>query len=123
MHGKFTLLSLNKATIFAENLGSARLFHSTWHLYVSIDTTEIDNRSKQLENLFRSLSLMCLKQCSEQLEIDMLNGRIKRLKNHGMLLNKLLSKVRNKRGLINVVGSISKTLFVTLTEDEFSYLI
>lgn len=120
--GNFTLVPLNDITIFAENLGPARLYHSTWQLYVSIDTAEIENRSQQLESLYNSLTLMCLQQCSEQLEIDILKGRIQRLETQKLLLNKLLGKGKNKRGLINAIGSISKTLFGTLTEDDFGYL-
>lgn len=46
----FTLVPLNDITIFAENLGPARLLHSTWQLYISIDTSEIENRAQQFKN-------------------------------------------------------------------------
>lgn len=37
---------------------------------------------------------MCLQQCSEQLEIDILKGRIQRLEIQKSLLNKLLGKIK-----------------------------
>ena len=63
------------------------------------------------------------KNCTEQLELTLVSSRMQRLNSERKLLYKLLEKTnRNKRGLINAIGSISKTLFETLTEYDLTYV-
>ena len=45
-----------------------------------------------------------------------------RLEKQYSLLRKLLGDDRRKRGLFNVVGSVSKILFGTLTESNLEYV-
>ena len=65
---------------------------------------------------------MCQTNCDENFEIKMLVGRIHRLHTQKLLIDKLLGNNRQKRGLINAIRSVSKTLFGTLTESELDYI-
>ena len=52
----------------------------------------------------------------------MLTGRIYRMEKQKSVLNKLLGNGRQKRGLFNAIGSVTKTLFGILTENDLEYV-
>ena len=52
----------------------------------------------------------------------MLDGRIYRLHTQQLLLDKLLENSRQKRGLMNPIGSVCKILFGTLIESDLDYI-
>ena len=94
VNSNLTFISLRDVTIFSEQMGPAKLYHTTWHLYTSINTSELQTHLAQLYDLY--------------FQIKMSNGR--------------MGDDRQKRGFLNVVGSVSKTLFSTLTESELEYV-
>lgn len=116
-----TLTSLDGSTIFTEDLGTAKIYHTTWRLISSVDTHNIDKRYEQINLLYKSVFERC-DQCLEQFELETLKSRIKRINVRRLLLNQLLGKNRYKRGAFNFVGSISKTLFGTLSEGDLDYV-
>ena len=67
-------------------------------------------------------SEMC-ENCTEQVELTLINNRMQRLNSQRKFLYKLLGKTnRNKREWINGIESILKTLFGTLTESDLTYV-
>ena len=52
----FTLLS--DVSIFAENIGSAKLYHTTCQVYISIDVSELELQLLQLHELYKDISSM-----------------------------------------------------------------
>ena len=116
-----TLTSIDDSTIYIENLGTAKIYHTTWRLISSVDTQNIDTRYEQINLLRKAVSERC-KSCLEEFELETLKSRVERLNSRRLLLNQLLGKNRHKRGAFNFVGSISKTLFGTLSDGDLDYI-
>ena len=116
-----TFTPLNDTTIFIENIGHAKLYHDTWHLIVSLDTSVLNERFTNLQKMYVATLNMCVN-CSEQFGLNLLNNQINRLNRTRKLLAQLLGLSRSKRGLMNFVGSISKTLFGTLDDKDLDHI-
>ena len=97
------VIPLHNVTIFAEDLGDARLYHETWHSYVSIDVDNIHTRFNNIMELYEVTSEMC-ENCIEQIVLTLISSRMQRLNSQRKLLYKLVGKTnRNKRGWINSI--------------------
>ncbi|XP_043461560.1 uncharacterized protein LOC122498077 [Leptopilina heterotoma] len=121
VQGNVVTRSLKGTTIYAENLGVTKMYHQTWRLILGIDVSGINDHFQQIqENYERSLK-MC-NRCSEELTLKALNNRIVRLEESKSVLNQMLGVGRRKRGFLNIVGTLSKTLFGTLDETDLTLI-
>ena len=71
---------LNNVTIFAEDLGDARLYHENCHLYVSVDVDNVHTRFDNSMEQYEVTSKMCA---------NCINSRMQRLDSQRKLLYKL----------------------------------
>ncbi|XP_043479473.1 uncharacterized protein LOC122509439 [Leptopilina heterotoma] len=107
--------------IFAENLGTTSLYHRTWKLIIGVDTSSIESRLEQIRTSYSKATELC-NHCAEEFEINILNNRILRVTDLQTTLQQILGFSRTKRGLLNIIGTISKTLFGTLDEHDMDII-
>ena len=79
-------------------------------------------RLHSIDVTIRLAESACERKCSIQHEVQLVRSRFNRLVQKYAILKKLLGKPRVKRGLVNFVGDISKTLFGTLTERDLDQI-
>ncbi|XP_051167384.1 uncharacterized protein LOC127285425 [Leptopilina boulardi] len=115
------LKDLDGTTIFAENLGVTKLYHETWKLILKIDTTNFELRFSQLSDIYNQASNLCNK-CPQKYELNIVKNRLNRLQTSKQLLHHILGQSRYRRGFFNFIGSISKTLFGTLDDQDLQII-
>ena len=123
--GTITITPLNNSVAYMEDLGQARLYHQTWRIIGTIDTTSLTKRCDEIWQMKNNLLTSCQGKCQEITEIKLLRTRLTRTCNNIKLLDQITdvpSKKRKRRGLINFVGSLSKTLFGTLDASDLNYI-
>ena len=109
--------------LYIEDIGKVHQYDETWTLVIGVNTT---NTGRRLDCLRETLILAdeaCNGKCNEAREIKLVEARLKRLQAKESILNKLLGRSRRgRRGLINFVGNILKTLFGTLSERDLNQI-
>ena len=84
----------------------------THYLQTCVVGINMTNNRKRISAIDKKISVAeqaCIKKSLPQNEIEFIQGRYNRLISRNYILTKLLGKQRNKRGLANFVGDISKT--------------
>lgn len=106
----------------------AYLYNLEWKLVTFVNITSLDTMYSLVTKHMQKTKLLCLQiqtvsnyTCLPDIELELRNlDRVKTLKD----IIKQFTKVQNsrrKRGLINIIGSISKTLFGTLDQEDADY--
>jgi len=109
--------------IYFENTGQLQQVEATWKLVIEIDVRAIDARFLQLEDYHEQTQKLC-KDSREDIQpvcqnvMQIAAKDIAKLKLLIERLNTLYQTPKLKRGLINVIGSISKTLFGTMDAED-----
>ena len=98
------------------------LYRETWRLIVGTNMTNNRERISATDKTILISEQARIKKCLPQYEIELIRRRYNRLISRNYILTKLLGKQRNKRGLANFVGDISKTLFGTLNEGDLAQI-
>jgi len=109
--------------IFFENTDQLEQVEATWKLVIEIDVLAIDARFLQLEEYREQTQKLCEKiheniQPTCQNVMQVIKKDIVKLKLLIKRLNTLYQTPKLKRGLINVIGFISKTLFGTMDTEN-----
>ena len=121
VYAKVSFMPLDDTTVYAEDIGTAKLYHTAWHLAASVDPSQIEQRFIDLHNTYENANRMC-QYCAEKFEFKILDSQIGRLEINRRIRNKLLETRRIRRGLFNTIGSVSETLFVTLEDKDLDKL-
>jgi len=109
--------------IYFEKTGQLQQVESIWKLILQIDIEAIDIRVWQLQDYLNETKKVC-KKLNEEIQptcqniihvIDKDNTKLTQLI---LRLNTIFQTPNLKRGLINAIGSISKTLFGTMDADD-----
>jgi len=109
--------------IYFENTGQLQQVEATWKLVIEINVRAIDARLLQLEDYRERTQNLC-ENTHEDIQpacqniIQIAGKDIAKLKLLIERLNTLYQTAKLKRGLINVIGSISKTLFGTRDAED-----
>ena len=113
----------NNPGIYFENIGKIGLYSNEWQVIVYYDLTNYYFELTKLNQYIINIRTMCNKMLAvhenmylctniaQQFEL-ILNG----IKDRNILLRP--QKQKKKRSLFNAVGTLSKTLFGTLNEDD-----
>lgn len=122
-----TIANLTTTTLFGnlyvEDVGKVHLYHDTWTLIMGVNLTNTQSRLYSIRKSIQLAGQVCNHDCIEAHEINVIELRLRRLQQKEDILSKLLGKPkRTKRGLVNFVGDISKTLFGTLSNSDLDYI-
>nr|XP_033331102.1 uncharacterized protein LOC117223082 [Megalopta genalis] len=114
--------SLNDSTIYVEQLGPARIYHEPWNIITIFDTNELRKDYEKVEGQLSSLRTRC-GNCKEMRELNQLRQIMKNTHKQIQTIQTLEGRdLRHRRGLINAIGSLSKSLFGTLHNDDLENL-
>ena len=114
---------LNDATIYVEQLGSARVYHETWNIFTILDTSKsLRGDYEKTWNYLTTLEDKC-GNCKEINELKQLKQIMKNVYKQMQTIRIFEGKSqRQRRGWINAIGSLSKSLFGTLDNDDLENL-
>lgn len=108
-----------------EDLGSVKFVQSYWDYVTYIDLSNLEHKLRTITEMYTEASGICnsddttKKFPSCQKEISLIGETLAKLEAEKSLYMDLVSShKRQKRGYINAVGSISKTLFGTLSAED-----
>ena len=96
------------------------MYSDTANIIIGLDTSDIYEQINTLE-LYKSIINSRATSKKYAKELDELQNRIKNLNQLAKHL-KTLIHTRSKRGLLNIIGSVSKSLFGTLDEDDLTLI-
>ena len=86
-----------------------------------MEINDLFTQYEELQKHFTTIDNLCRNTCEYNMEIKNLKSWLQRL--HDLVIHlKLATHIRVKRGLLNVIGSISKSLFGTLDEDDLKLI-
>lgn len=113
--------------IYFEERGKVELFTTQWKLIAYYDLTSFNGALTQAEFYVNEINNLC-KQLEGKPNFDLLCSsavaEVSHLMNDIKLKFSLIQpkhKPRNKRALVNVIGTISKSLFGTMDEDDAKF--
>lgn len=119
MHAQLEITPVKENSVFLEKLNHAILYSDTVNIIIGLDISDIITQVNNIETFKHILN----EHVRDQPQfLDELNSVGKRLRNVQKLAQylKQLTHSRIRRGLINIVGSLSKTLFGTLDNDDLT---
>ena len=120
VNANYTLTPIT-SNVIIEDIAKVHLFHETWNLIIGINFTSNQGRLASIDTTITLAESACNRKCTPQYELQLIRSRYNRLLHKNLILSKLLGKpTRQRRGLANFVGDISKTLFGTLTESDMA---
>ncbi|XP_043604718.1 uncharacterized protein LOC122577453, partial [Bombus pyrosoma] len=117
---QINITPLEGNSVFVENIRKGYLYSDTANIIVGLDTSDIHEQINTIELHKSTINSRAIsKEYAE--ELDGLQIRINNLKQLAKHL-KTLIHTRSKRGLLNIIGSVSKSLFGTLDEDDLTLI-
>lgn len=124
-----TKLTISEVTsesgIYFEQLGTVKTYHTNWKLITYINLTTYNDDYNSIMEIIRQIPMFCNamymkipSSCKESIEdISKIIEEIN--ESHiNWFIPKQNTVQRNKRGLLNIIGSIQKSLFGVLSEDD-----
>lgn len=111
------LIPIESNAIFHEKISRGYLYNEKVNVYIGIDVNDIFNHIDTLGEHITETQKHCTTACLIEPEIFSLINKFNNIKTLGTHL-RLLTRSKVKRGLINAIGPISKTLFGTLDSDD-----
>ncbi|XP_050493821.1 uncharacterized protein LOC126875140 [Bombus huntii] len=115
------LIPIENNAIFLGKISKAYLYNEEVNVYIGIDVGDITNHIDTLGKHIKETQKHCTTSCRVKSEILSLTNKFNNVKTLGTHL-RLLTHSKVKRGLINAIGSISKTLFGTLDSDDLQLI-
>ncbi|XP_068978335.1 uncharacterized protein [Bombus flavifrons] len=115
------LIPIESDAIFHEKISRGYLYNEKVNVYIGIDVNDIFNYIDTLGEHITETQKHCTTSCQIEPEILSLTNKFNNIKTLGTHL-RLLTRSKVKRGLINAIGSISKTLFGTLDSDDLQLI-
>lgn len=109
------VLPLDDSGIFHEKVKQVYLYSDEINMCIGIDINDVYEKLNHMKTNIMFIEKVCKNKCEVHNEIIPLNRRIEKLEALAYQLRLLTHNYAlTKRGLLNVVGSISKSLFGTL---------
>lgn len=113
--------------MFFENLGPVKFYTDTWNLVIHYNFSqtlekfllinEIQNATKNMCSLipFHLEKTICLQ------SLQLINNKLPQLENKYKSFTQLIGHRRQKRGIVNGVGTVLKTLFGSMDDADAEY--
>ena len=118
--GQVEIIPIQENSIFQENIDKAYLYNNQVDVIIGLDIDDIFLRFNDVKLIVKTLDKHC-ENCDYLDEIENLNFRINQLDNLAQHL-KIITHSRHRRGLLNIIGSVSKQLFGTLDNDDLDLI-
>lgn len=131
----FELRKVNsQAGLYFEEIGRMRLFHEDWKLITYLNLSVYQEEYEHLKSMVNKMSQACKDLDSEPIEtfgidvncgpvFEQITAMVAGMDEYNARWFLKKGKNRRERGLLNIVGSVSKALFGTLDErDAQNYL-
>lgn len=114
----------NTAGVYMEDMGPVQFIQSNWDLIIHWNFEGIERRIKIIDEIYNQTVMACnvsmitriLPSCSQGLTL--FNVTLENINKEMGLYKNMVSHSRVARGLFNAVGTLSKTLFGTLSADD-----
>ena len=118
--------SSNKTTklcqhVFLEHIDSCYLYNEQVDITLIVDLIDPIDQTNRLQHIIELIDRQCKPPCAYIPEINNLVIKYRNLQSLTHEL-KLLLHYRSKRGLLNVIGWVSKTLFGILLEKDLEFI-
>lgn len=119
--------------LYYENIGNLNLYNDKWKLVIYLDLFNYHNEYKMIlyyRNILETFCKLAESRGLENNECDSLKQTteyfLKDINTNDKIILEMLgadvqSRSRIRRGLLNIIGSISKTLFGTLDEEDAKF--
>lgn len=129
-HSQYSNTPITKPSgIYFEHINNVKFFESHWNLVSYIPLNPFSKKLEFIESIFKRTIVICeigkhrldLKLCSSS--FTLLNQMLISLTNNQKTLKDLIGQEnrRQKRALLNIIGSVMKTLFGTLDYNDAEY--
>lgn len=112
---------MNYANIFLEHIDNCYLYNEQIDITLIVGLNDPIDQVNRLQRVIDLIDRQCKPPCAYIPEISSLKFKYRNLQNLTRQL-KLLLRYKSKRGLLNVIGSVSKTLFGTLDENDLELI-
>ena len=117
----FTIQGL-LGNVYIEEISKVHVFYDDWKLIIGINMTAMEDRLKAIDVTIRFTKTACDRECTPAREVSLIKIQYGCLIAKNNILHKLLGRQKTKRGLMNFIGDISKTLFGTLSETDLTLI-
>ncbi|XP_057341179.1 uncharacterized protein LOC130678162 isoform X3 [Microplitis mediator] len=110
--------------IYMEYLGEVRFFHETYNIISYFNLDELTVEESEILKSLNFVDYHCAKNCSETGLIKKLYSQFETIRQDKYKLFSAIgvpNLIRQKRGIFDFVGKISKILFGTMSEDDATY--
>lgn len=116
--------------LYYETIGKLHLQNDFWKLLVYVDLKNYSEEYNTILKFYDQILNLCVNSRLHNAQLPLcefyhnkaLNVTLQNINSHVALTSELLGKEhRNKRGLFNAIGTISKTLFGTLDADDAKF--
>lgn len=112
--------------IYYEQLQQVKFSENSWELVTYLDLSSFETNFKFLNSTFKKLKTICRNELSNlpncKPNLNLLNQLIPNINEKEQTLKTLfMSYKREKRALLNIVGSTFKALFGTMDNDDATY--
>ncbi|XP_043273398.1 uncharacterized protein [Venturia canescens] len=107
-----------------EYLGNTRFFHETYNVISYYNLDELTWEESEITKGLNFVENLCSQNCTEKRLIQRLREQLNIIRNDKYTLFSTIgvpTLYRNKRGLFDFVGKISKILFGTMSADDAEY--
>lgn len=104
--------------VYKENLGECGVIASHWKLLIKLDLNLINKKLEEVYILRHNIGLCCKKNKINCDQFITLSDKMLQKANMAKENLKMLLKNKNKRGLMNIVGSAANFMFGTLSQDD-----
>lgn len=112
---------LTPGTIYTEEVAPALIYNQEINVIIGDNLGTIEDDIAVIEETTNDIRTQCGEQCKLNDEILVMERRLHKLINLHLHL-KMATHTRIKRGLLNFIGDISKTLFGTLSDGDLTLI-
>ena len=104
--------------VYKEDISECKLIASHWKLLIKLDFNLIERKINELDILKEDISKFCNINKLDCSQFDAISFKMLQKIYMGNENLKLILKNRNKRGLINIIGSAANFMFGTLDQED-----
>ncbi|XP_078049724.1 uncharacterized protein LOC144476525 [Augochlora pura] len=105
--------------IICEKIEKAYLYSTNVDIYIGLNVEEIFTKVSDLTKFMHIIHKHCKDTCNLKDKLAVIDERHRKLENLNLHL-KIMTHSRYRRGLLNAIGTISKSLFGTLDENDLA---